>query len=272
MIKGQIKKETMMQPNILRQRLADGKPTLGTRLHSSWPAVVEAVGHTGLFDYVEFLAEYAPYDAYALENFCRAADLHGMSAMIKLDYDSRLAVVQAVASGFHSVLFANVRSAADVQACVRLVRPETPEDQGEFGAVMGRFTYMEYGGGPAYVQALRELVIAVMVEKRQAVEALSAILAVPGVEMIQFGPADYAMSTGQYADRRSAEIRVVERQVIAACLQAGIQPRVELRTPDQAKEYLDLGVRHFNLGADLTILYTWLRQNGEALRNALEGK
>jgi len=260
-----------MQPNLLRQRLAAGLPTLGTRLHASWSAVVEAVGHTGLFDYVEFLAEYAPYDAYALENFCRAADLHKMSAMIKLDYASRQSVVQAVSSGFHSVLFANVRSAADVQECVHLVRPETPEDGGEYGAVMGRFTYMEYGGGPAYVQALRDLVVAVMIEKRQAVDALPAILDLPGVDLIQFGPADYSMSTGQYADRRAPEIRAVERQVIAACLKAGIPPRVELRTPDQAKEFLDLGVRHFNLGADLTILYTWLRQNGEALRKALEG-
>ena len=260
-----------MRPNHLRELLKAGKPTLGTRLHNTWPALVEVVGHTGLFDYVELLAEYAPYDAYALENFCRAADLHGMSGMVKLDYEARPQIVQAVASGFHSVLFANVRSAADVQACVRLLRPETPEDGGNFGVVGGRFTYMDYGGGPDYIQALRDLVVGVMVEKRQVVENLEAILALPGVDLVQWGPADFAMSAGLYADRRGPAVKTVERQVVAACLQAGIPPRVEIRTPDQAKEYLDLGVRHFSLGVDLTIYYTWLRQNGEQLRKALEG-
>jgi len=43
-----------MRKNRLRELLNTGKPTLGTRLQSSWPSTVEVIGHTGLFDYVEF--------------------------------------------------------------------------------------------------------------------------------------------------------------------------------------------------------------------------
>ncbi len=43
----------------------------------SWPTVVEMVGHTRQFDYVEFSGEYAPYDLHGLDNFCRAAELLG---------------------------------------------------------------------------------------------------------------------------------------------------------------------------------------------------
>jgi 2-keto-3-deoxy-L-rhamnonate aldolase RhmA len=260
----------MMKPNRIRQRLAEGKPTLSTRLHNTWHGVVEAVGHTGVFDYIEFLAEYAPFTAYDLENICRSAELHGMSAMIKLDHQAQFQIVQAVAAGFHSVLFANPHTAEDVAACVRLVRPETPEDGGSYGAVMGRFTFMEYGGGPDYVQALRDVVAAVMIEKQAAVDNLDAILAVPGVDLIQWGPADYAMSAGLYADRSAPEVKAVEREVIQACLKARIPVRAEIRSLDQAQAYLDMGVRHFSLGADLRILYTWLRQNGEALRKELD--
>jgi len=49
-----------MRKNKLREKLKDVKPTLGTRLLSVWPGMVEIVGHTGLFDYVEFLGEYSP--------------------------------------------------------------------------------------------------------------------------------------------------------------------------------------------------------------------
>ena len=78
-----------MKPNKLRELLNADKPSIGTRVHSTWPSVVEAIGHTGMFDYVEFLAEYAPFDLYSLDNFCRAVELFDMSAIIKVDQEPR---------------------------------------------------------------------------------------------------------------------------------------------------------------------------------------
>ena len=49
-----------MRQNIIRQKLQNGEPTLSTHIHSVWPAEIEALGHTGLYDYVEFVAEYGP--------------------------------------------------------------------------------------------------------------------------------------------------------------------------------------------------------------------
>ena len=60
-----------MRRNKFRELLDTGRPTLATHVHSSWPSVVEIVGHTGMFDYVEFVSEYSPFDLYALDNFCR---------------------------------------------------------------------------------------------------------------------------------------------------------------------------------------------------------
>ncbi len=57
-----------MRKNKIRELLNEGKPTLGTHVHSTWPSVIEAVGHTGLYDYVEFVAEYVPYDMNDLDN------------------------------------------------------------------------------------------------------------------------------------------------------------------------------------------------------------
>ena len=43
-----------MRKNKLREKLKERKPTLGARLLSVWAGMVEIVGHTGIFDYVEF--------------------------------------------------------------------------------------------------------------------------------------------------------------------------------------------------------------------------
>ena len=54
-----------MRKNRLRELLDSGKPSLGTHLSISWPAITELVGHARVFDYVEFVAEYTPYDLYS---------------------------------------------------------------------------------------------------------------------------------------------------------------------------------------------------------------
>ena len=261
-----------MRPNKLRELLNSQKPTIGTRVHSSWPSVAEIIGHTGLYDYVEFVAEYAPFDLYVLDDFCRAAELHNLSAMIKVDQEPRGFLAQrAIGAGFQSVLFTDCRSVEDVRHCVRLARPETPEDGGLNGVGARRMSFMGQAGSPAYVQALRDVVLAFMIEKKGAVDRLEEILAVTGVDMIQWGPSDYSMSVGRAGQRNAPEIKAVERRVFETARKMGVAARAEIISVDQAKYYLDLGVRHFNIGTDVGILFGWWKSQGEELRKTLEG-
>ena len=83
--------------------------------------------------------------------------------------------------------------------------------------------------------------------------------------MIQWGPADYSMSSGLAGKRE--KVKDVERKVFETALRMNVPARAEIGSPEQAKYYLDLGVRHFNIGTDLSILYNWWRTNGDNLRN-----
>ena len=260
-----------MRPNKLRTLLKAGKPTIGTHMNTMEPSLVEAVGHTGMFDYVEFLAEYVSYDLHDLDNFCRAAELHDLSSIIKVDQSPRGYLAQrGIGSGFQGVLFADCRTVDDARECVRLVRPETPEDGGLNGVASRRFAYPGYGGTPVYVQALRDVLVVLMVEKAPLVDCLEEALSVPGLDMIQFGPSDYSMSVGRAGQAGSAETKAVERKVIAAALRHGVAPRAEIQSAEQARYYLDLGVRHFCMGWDFSILYAWWKTNGEELRKLVQ--
>ena len=81
-----------MRPNRLRALLSAGKPTLGTHLLSTWPTLVELVGEAGSYDYVEFTAEYAPFDLHELDNLGRALELVNLAGMIKYGVPSPEAV------------------------------------------------------------------------------------------------------------------------------------------------------------------------------------
>ncbi len=259
-----------MRKNKIRELLNEGKPTLGTHVHSTWPSIIEAVGHTGIYDYVEFVAEYVPYDMRDLDNLCRAAELYDLGMMIKLDYTAnQLFAQRAFGSGFGSVLFADAHNVEEAKECILSVRPDTPEDGGNFGVGMRRSSYMGYGGTPEYVQAIRDIVVVLMIEKKGAVENLEEILALPGVDMTQWGPSDYSVSVGKV--KGDPAIKEAETKVIKTCLEMGVRPRIEIGTPDQARYYLDMGVRDFCMNTDLVILFQWWKQNGDDMRKALEG-
>jgi len=261
-----------MRHNRLRELLKADQPSLGTHLHSSWPSIVELVGHSRMFDYVEFVAEYAPYDLYALENLGRAVDLFPhLSAMMKIEQEPRTYLaIRAIGSGIQNVLFADPRTVADVEECVRAVRAEAPHARGRHGVGMRRDVgFVLEGGSPAFVQALDDAVVALMIEKGPAVENLEALLAVPGVDMVQFGPADYSMSIGLAGQWDHPRVREAERYVIETALKLGIAPRAEIAHPEEAKRYLDLGVKHFCIGTDVSILFQWFVASGKAMRAIL---
>jgi len=264
-----------MRTNRLRELLRADQPSLGTHLHISWPSIVELVGHSGMFDYVEFVAEYAPYDLYALENIGRAVDLFPhMSAMMKIEQEPRTYLaVRAIGSGIQNLLFADPRTVADVEECVRAVRAESPATGGIHGVGMRRDVgFVLECGSPAFVQALDDAVVAIMIEKASAVENLDALLSVKGVDMVQFGPADYSMSIGIPGQFKHPKVKEAERYVIETAQKKGIAPRAEISSPDDAKQYLEMGVKHFCIGSDVSILFNWFKQNGKGMLDLLGRK
>jgi 2-keto-3-deoxy-L-rhamnonate aldolase RhmA len=260
-----------MRKNRLRELLNAGEPTLGTHLLSTWPTLVELIGQAGNYDYVEFTAEYAPFDLHDLDNLGRALELKDLGGMIKLEQTMWThQAMRAIGSGFQSVLFADVRTVADAQACVAAVRAETPGSGGRLGVGMRRDVgTVREGGSPAYVKALDEVVIAIMVEKRECVEDLDAILSVKGIDMVQFGGSDYSMSLGLTGQRSHPDVLKAERKTIETALKMGLHPRVELGEITEAARYLEMGVKHFCIGWDVRILHNWWRANGEGMRAML---
>ncbi|MBP2638536.1 MAG: 2,4-dihydroxyhept-2-ene,7-dioic acid aldolase [Firmicutes bacterium] len=262
-----------MHENRLRKMLNENRPTVGTRLSSTWPTVTEAVAATGHYDYIEFLAEYAPYSQYDLENICRAAELHGMATMIKVDYQNRGFVAQkAVASGFQAILFTDHRTADEVRETLRLIHPDCPGHDGLMGFANRRWI----GFRPASTQLefaamAKKTVAAFMIEKKAAMDNIEEICSVPGVDIVQFGPYDYAMSCGINQDENIAEIKATERRMIEIALKHDVRPRCEIQNPNEAQYYIDLGVRDFNLGSELRIMQNYWRSEGQKLQDMIQG-
>jgi 4-hydroxy-2-oxoheptanedioate aldolase len=225
-----------------------------------------------MFDYVEILAEYGPYDLFSLENIGRAIDLFDhMAGMIKIEQESRQHLaVRAISSGIQNVLFADVRSVAEAEECIKAVRADTPETGGMAGARHGRDVgIILESGSPAWVQSLEDVVVALMIEKKGAIENLEAILSLDGLDMVQFGPSDYAMSIGKVGQKGDPEVIEARTYMIETALKMGVAPRAEINCPDDAEYYLNLGVRNFCMGTDVGTLFKWFKDSGARMRDIL---
>ena len=240
----------MIKENKLRKMLDNNEATMATRIWSTWPTITEACASTGNFDYIEFVAEYAPYSLLELENLARACELHSISSMIKIDLQNRAYVAQkAMAAGFQAILFTDHRTAKEVEESLYVVNAECPEHQGRYGYPNNRWVgYQPYKLQMDYAQMVKDTVKAFMVEKAETMDNIDEICSLPGVDMVQFGPSDYSMSLGWNVKDHRNELRKVEERMIQAAFDHGVAPRCEIDTMEQAEYYKSLGVKHFCVG------------------------
>lgn len=261
----------MKKRNVLRELLDQDKPSVSMHVHSIWPGMVEVIGLAGTMDYIEFSGEYAPYDLMSLENFGRAVDLFpNMTSMMKIEQEPRTHLaVRAVGSGIQNLLFADIWTVDDARVAVSSARADTPKTGGRAGVGMRR----DVGYGDAtltdYVDQLEDTVVALMIEKESAVKNLEEILSIGGIDMVQFGPADYSMSIGIPDQWDDARIKETDRYIIETALKMGIAPRIELADSTGAEEYIEMGVKHFCIGWDVSIIGDWAKQHGSALMEKL---
>ncbi len=108
-------------------------------------------------------------------------------------------------------------------------------------------------GPDTYVSILENSVMAPMIEKKSAVDNLEAILDVGGIDMVQFGAADFSMNLGIPGQGDDPEVTAARNRVIRTSLKMGVHPKDGLHSPEDARRYREMGVRHFILGGDLGI-------------------
>jgi len=264
----------MMPRNKLRQLLRDGKPTVGTHYSCTWANLVEIIGNSNMFDYAEFTGQYGPYTPHDLEHLARACELTGMDAMIKIDQEPRTFIAtRAIQAGFTAMLFADCRTVQDVKECVQSVKliPQGGINGVQYGRVMG---YGIVRGQPVtlpdYVKHIDEIVIAIMIETKSLADDIEETLSVPGIDMVQFGPADYSVSIGRPGEGyKNAQITEAMERSYQAAKRKEIRIRAECSVEDMQK-WIDLGCKDFCIGSDTSTISAWAQNTGKAIRNTLD--
>lgn len=186
-----------MRVNKLRRKLAGDKPIFGMAFYSQSLAIMEIIGHSG-FDFVFIDCEHTPLGIDAqLENVLRAADYAGLGTVVRVKGNDEHMVRNALEFGADAVCVPHVRCAADAERAVSYGKFPPWGVRGAAGDVRSS----HYGAGAfdwkAYVeQSNQDTLIVPLAEDREFFDNIDEILAVEGVDMVNIGPLDLAMSLG----------------------------------------------------------------------------
>ena len=214
--------------NRVKQIIEGGGIALKNNAVPPTPSMVELLGYCGI-DLVEFDWDYTPLDIPLIENMARAAELSGVTSLVKFRELDPVAIWDVLDTGVKGVLMPNIKSAEEAKELVDIVRA-APEGRRRKNIWWGRDT--RFGTKPysEWVEGSHDIVIGCEIETVEAVENIEAILAVDGLTYVSLGHTDLAYSLGRYpaATDDPVILEAFEKVVAAARKQDKVKMNVSL--------------------------------------------
>lgn len=247
--------------NPLRRRFRDGGTAYGLWVSVESPSVTEVAVTLGL-DWVCIDMEHGHQDFDDVMGHLRAVRGSETAALVRVPGLEMSSIKRALDMGAHGVIVPYVRSAEEVETAFRYGRFPP---RGVRGVSGDRAVQWGVGAQEYLACADDETLIVPLIETRDAVDDIDAILATPGLEAIFFGPADMSASYGHLGAWEGPGVAERILDVRAKAAAKGIAAGLLSRSVDDSIRRRDQGFQMVGLGADMTLLIRAVRENLAAL-------
>ncbi|MBS3650481.1 4-hydroxy-2-oxovalerate aldolase [Pseudaminobacter sp. 19-2017] len=233
-----------------RDRCLERAKLVGTFAAIPHPVAVEVVAHSGP-DFLCMDWEHAQIARDGIENLVRAADVHGVPALVRVPGHGPEAIAAALDSGARGVLVPRVSSAEQARAAVKAAR-FPPE--GERGVGPGRAAGYGYRIFEYLAAANSGVLVAVQVETAEGLANADAIAATEGVDVVFVGPGDLSVSLGAIGPEHAVRLASAIESIIAAALAKGKAAGIFCARPEDVAKWSVKGASFFILASDTMFL------------------
>lgn len=252
-----------MRRSTVLAKLRAGKPAICVKTNLTDPKAVEIMGLVK-FDCVWLCTEHIPSDWSVLENQIRAAKLHDMDSLVRVSKGSYSDTIRPLEADATGVMVPHVFTGDEARGVVKTTRfmpvGRRPVDGGNIDGEFCLVSPTEYAA-----HANREKFVIVQIEDHEAMEQADEICAVPGIDIVFFGPGDYSHSIGRLGEMGHPDVVKARRRVAAACRKHGRWAGVPAST-QSVKELMDEGFLFFSIGADVIAISQYFKE----IRSSLE--
>jgi len=245
---------------ILRELRAGKRPTC-FKLNLGDPRVVELCGLAGA-SAVWLCNEHVSNDWFNLENQIRAAKLYDVDTIVRVEKGSYSDYVKPFEADATAIMVPHVKTAEEARHIVEMTRFNPLGRRAlDGGNTDGRYCQIPLTDYMAHSNTERLLIF--QIECPVALENVEAIAAVPGYDLLLFGPGDFSHLIGKPGQINAPEVVAARQRVGAAAKKHGkyvMAPGMMAPRPVLEAE----GYHVFTLGADVLGL-------GEYFKTQLKG-
>jgi 2-dehydro-3-deoxyglucarate aldolase/4-hydroxy-2-oxoheptanedioate aldolase len=232
-----------------RKRLINGEILIGTVVTLFTPEVSEILSETG-FDWLWIDTEHSPFDVRGALGILQAVD-EKCPCIIRVPACDDVWIKKALDIGAAGIIVPQVNSP---EIARQIVSSCKYPPQGSRGVGVGRAH--KYGlKFQDYVEtANEEIAVIIQAETREAVENISSIVEVDGIDAVLIGPYDLSASLGKIGQVKDASVQVAMDKIRQSCRQAGVQLGVFGMDAAAVKPYILKGYTLIGVGTDASYL------------------
>jgi 4-hydroxy-2-oxoheptanedioate aldolase len=241
----------MKQSRVLAKVRA-GEPALGIALHLTDPSLFELAGLMG-FDAIWMDMEHHFYSLEVAANSMRAARVGGADVVARPAKGEFMRMARMLEAGASGIMYPRCDSADEAREVVKWAKFAPLGKRGFDGAgpdVPYLMTPMR-----KYIQEANEQTfVLIQVEEPHAVERAEEILAVPGVDMLMLGPADFSVLTGIPGEFTHPTVVAAIERIARAARNTGKHWAATCGGVEVARRMIEMGARLVFHGCDIVFV------------------
>ena len=239
--------------NPIRKALLERTPTFGSWLQiGPYPAVAEILANAG-YDWLGVDCEHSDIDVEGFTALARGMHGRGALPLARVRENDTLAIRQVLDAGAQGIIVPLVNTAKEAQKAVAAAKYPP---LGVRGFCFSRMN--DYGTNfDEYARTANEnIAVVVMIESKQAVDNIDAILEVDGIDGVFIGPYDMSGSYDVVGQTSHPVIQEACKKVVAACKKHGKSAGLHLvnPTPEAISKTIQDGFTFIALGVDMVFL------------------
>lgn len=235
----------------IREKLASGKPSVGSWMQIPHASVAEIMGQAG-YDWVAVDLEHGAISVHQLPDLFRALELGGTLPLVRLAQGHIKDCKQALDAGAGGVIVPMVESAVQLIE-VRNACRWPPAGTRGVGFSRANLFGKHF---TAYVEEAQSPLLIAMIENVNAIDELDEILQVDGLDAILVGPYDLSSSMKLTAQFDHPDFASVMHKIIESAKKHNVACGVHIVLPDAAllQKRIEEGYRFIAYSIDSVFL------------------
>jgi 4-hydroxy-2-oxoheptanedioate aldolase len=237
-----------MRTNTTKAKLKAGETVLGSFVRTPDPSIIEFLGYQG-WDFLTIDAEHGTIDPQQCEQMVRAAELTGVTPLVRVTTNQPPILLRFLDTGAQGVHVPWVNTQEQAEQALQSIKYQPRGIRGLAG--VRAMTYGQTMNYAEYVEkANAETLTVIQVETAEAVNNVEAILNVKDIDVLFVGRTDLSHSLGVPGQVNHPTVEASVQHVADALMNSDVALGMVVGNSDQAREWRDRGARYIITGLE----------------------